>query len=324
MISSLTHKTKQFFFVLIKLSLVLAAFYFIYYKLTKNTQLSFPVFIDFLSKNQVFSIKNSIFLIVLSLFNWFFEILKWKILVSPLKKITFKTATKQSLASLTASLFTPNRIGEYGAKAMYYQARLRKQIMGINLIGNTLQMAVTCILGSIGFVFFAAQYQVNTNYFKLTVAFTFLCCLILVVTYILKHKKLKNKWFSFNKLKQALSNYPKNNLSSGLLLSLIRYAIFSFQYYILLHFFGVNISYLTAMSAITSMYLITSFIPSIFIFDVVVKGSIAVYIFAFLQINHLIVLSIITLMWLLNFVLPSIVGSYYVLSYKLPKQTVNT
>ncbi|GAA4232722.1 lysylphosphatidylglycerol synthase domain-containing protein [Postechiella marina] len=310
--------------MLIKLSVVLAAFYFIYHKLTKNTQLSFPDFIDFLSKNQVFSIKNSSFLIVLSLFNWFFEIFKWKILVLPLKKINFITATQQSLASLTASLFTPNRIGEYGAKAMYYHANLRKQIMGVNLLSNTLQMAVTCILGSIGFVFFTVQHQINTNYHKLAVAFTFLCCSILIVIYILKHKKLKNKWFSFNKLKQALSNYPKSNLSSGLLLSLIRYAIFSFQLYILLHFFGVNISYFTAMPAITTMYLVASIIPSIFIFDVVVKGSIAVYIFAFLQVNHIIVLSVVTLMWLLNFVLPSIVGSYYVISYKLPKQTVNT
>jgi len=56
-----------------------------------------------------------------------FEILKWQNLVSFYQKIvsfyqkiTFKSALIQSLSSLTASLITPNRIGEYGVKALYF------------------------------------------------------------------------------------------------------------------------------------------------------------------------------------------------------------
>ena len=75
------------------------------------------------------------------------------------------------------------------------------------------------------------------------------------------------------------------------------------------------------MMIISSMYLLSSIIPSIFIFDVVIKGSVALYLFSFVGINELVILSTITLMWLLNFVLPSLVGSYYVLNYKLPKET---
>ena len=44
------------------------------------------------------------------------EIAKWKILTNNVKKNSWLDATKQSLASLTLSLITPNRIGEYGAK----------------------------------------------------------------------------------------------------------------------------------------------------------------------------------------------------------------
>ena len=73
------------------------------------------------------------------------------------------------------------------------------------------------------------------------------------------------------------------------------------------------------MIFITSMYLLSSIIPALSIFDVVIKGSVAVFVFSFLEINQLIILSIITIMWLLNFVLPSIIGSYFVLLFKIPK-----
>ena len=73
------------------------------------------------------------------------------------------------------------------------------------------------------------------------------------------------------------------------------------------------------MVIISSMYLLASIIPSIFIFDVAIKGSVAVYLFSFVYINEVIILSITTIMWILNFVLPSIIGSYYVLRFKLPK-----
>lgn len=81
-----TYKTKQFFFVLIKLSIVVGAFYFICQKLLNNENLKISDFISFLSKTDAFSMKNVGFLMFLSIFNWFFEILKWKNLVICVKK----------------------------------------------------------------------------------------------------------------------------------------------------------------------------------------------------------------------------------------------
>ena len=68
MIYPLPYKTKQFFFVLIKLSIVVGAFYFIYQKLVNNDALSFSDFINFLETNTVFSTKNILTLLVLTLF----------------------------------------------------------------------------------------------------------------------------------------------------------------------------------------------------------------------------------------------------------------
>jgi len=316
---SLSHKTKQFFFVLIKLSIVVGAFYFIYEKLTNNNKLEFSVFIDFLTKNDVFSIKNVLFLVFLSFFNWFFEILKWQNLVSFVKKITFTNATEQSLGSLTASLFTPNRIGEYGAKAMFYNLNYRKRIMLINLISNLLQMSITLALGLIGLWFFISKNSINVNLYKISTILVISLVLVLLIIFGIRKSKFSIKGVSLKKIKNFISDFPKNKLWLAWLFSLIRYAIFSFQFYFLLIIFKTEITYFNSMTCITSMYLLASILPSIFIFDVVIKGSVAVYLFAFLGINELTILSIITIMWLFNFVLPSIYGSFFVLNYKLPK-----
>ena len=69
------------------------------------------------------------------------------------RKNSWLDATKQSLASLTLSLITPNRIGEYGAKALYYTNDKRKQILLLNFAGNFYQLIITIVLGAIGLVY---------------------------------------------------------------------------------------------------------------------------------------------------------------------------
>lgn len=319
MYNALPYKTKQFFFVLIKLSIVIGAFYFIYNKLTTNNDLDFTAFVSFLNKNKVFSLKNMIFLLFLSAFNWFLEIHKWKTLVSSIKKISFSEALKQTLGALTASLFTPNRIGDYGAKALYFTSSHRKRIVFLNFIGNMMQMAVTVLFGVLGLYYFIVEYQVDFHYLRAS-RFLIIIAVIFIFSVLgLKQKRFKVKGFSLEKVKHFVKNITTKTLVSGFILSLLRYLVFSFQFYFLLHVFGVELSCFHAMISITSMYLIASIIPSIFIFDVVIKGSVAVYIFTTVGLNEFSILSIILLMWILNFVLPSILGSYYVLTFKLPE-----
>jgi hypothetical protein len=319
MYRALPYKTKQFFFVLLKFSIVVGAFYFIYNKLTTNNQLDFQVFSEFLTKNQVFSLKNIFFLLILSIFNWFFEIIKWQYLVSVFKKITFNEALQQSLGSLTVSLFTPNRIGEYGAKAIFYVSGFRKKIVMLNFLGNIMQMLVTIIFGLIGLYFFIAKYPVDINYHRSAKFLVILLFISSITFFGLKKKKVSIKGVSIEKVLQFFKNISIKDYLFCFSVSLIRYLIFSFQFYFLLHLFGIEVSYLNAMIVITSMYLLASVIPSIFIFDVVIKGSVAVYLFSIVGVNELTTLSIVTCMWLFNFVIPSITGSVFVLKFKLPK-----
>lgn len=319
MFFSLSYKAKQFFFVLIKLSIVVGAFYFIYQKLANNTDLSFNDFYQFLTKNDDFLFKNVFFLLILTIFNWFFEILKWQKLVSSVIKISFKNALEQSLGALTASLFTPNRIGEYGAKVVYYTSSFRKKIVLLNLLGNMSQMCITILFGVIGLSLFITQNSINIDNLKLIQFFIILLLILGLASYGIKKSTITIKGVSIGKVFKFIKSLTFKIHLSTFLFSLLRYLIFSFQFYYLLIIFGIDMDYFQAMTVITSMYLLSSIIPSIFIFDVVVKGSIGVFLFSMIEVDELTILSIITLMWLLNFVLPSVFGSYYVLNFNLPE-----
>ena len=319
MYSNVPYKTKQFFFVLIKMSIVVGAFYFIYSKIVENENLEYSKFVSFLNENNVFSPKNIILLILLSLFNWFFEILKWRNLVNTIKQISFKSALQQSLGGLTASLITPNRIGDYGAKAIYFAKRFRTKIVLLNLLGNMAQMTITTLFGIVGFLLFVNAYPIEINYYKVSRFGIIFLVIVTLTMFGVKQKRFKIKGFSFQRILEFLKSITLKTHSLTLLLSLIRYLIFSFQFYYLLTIFGVDIDYTQAIIVIASMYLLASIVPTISFFDVIIKGSVAVFLFSYLNVNEFTILSITTIMWLLNFVIPSIFGSYFVLNFKLPK-----
>lgn len=88
------------------------------------------------------------------------------------------------------------------------------------------------------------------------------------------------------------------------------------MFYFLLLFFGAEIEFYTAMLLIFATYLLVSILPSIFIFDVVIRGGVALWLFSFEGVPDFIVLATVLSMWLFNFVIPSILGSVYIIRFQ--------
>ena len=314
------YKTKQFFFFLLKLAIVSGALYFVYTKTIHNENIRFEVFVQQLEHKLFTDYKAIFILLCFTIANWFFEILKWKSLASFCRKISFSEAFQQSLGALTASLFTPNRIGEYGAKAIYFTKGNRRKIMLLNLLSNMMQMTITSIAGSIGLLFFISNFDVNIDLFPMKKLGYLLIFIVFfaIAGSLTGYKKIRG--FYIEKIIGFIKSIQlKTHLLSGFY-STVRYLIFSHQFYFLLIVFGIETDYLTLMSLITSMYLIASLVPSLALFDWLIKGSVAVWIFNFIGINELLIVTITLLMWCLNFGLPALIGSYFVLNFSLTDQ----
>ncbi|MCK4562610.1 MAG: flippase-like domain-containing protein, partial [Flavobacteriaceae bacterium] len=155
------NKYKSRFIFFIKLIIVGAAFYFISFKISDNKTFTNTSFLDRLHENILNNYSILLIIVLFTLVNWVLEIIKWQTLVSAFKSINIFEASKQSLSSLTASLLTPNRIGEYGAKAIYYSKLERPKILVLNFLGNTGQMVTTIFFGMIGLFFFKENLSIT-------------------------------------------------------------------------------------------------------------------------------------------------------------------
>ncbi|OIV42774.1 lysylphosphatidylglycerol synthase domain-containing protein [Flavobacterium johnsoniae] len=307
---SIPHKAKQFLVLLVKLLIVGGAFYFIYNQLANNDKLDWNKFIVLFRKNQ--SVLGIAFILLLSVLNRYFEILKWQNLAKLIHEISVYEATKQVLAALTAGIFTPNGVGEYAGKALYYPKSDAKKVVFLNLICNGIQMILTVIFGIFGLLYFNAQYNVITSK---AVAILF-GGFVVVLIVLFSLKKIKIKGYSIEKLIHKINEIPKAIHQKNILLGILRYLVFSHQYYFLFLAFDVDLPYLVLMSAVTSVYFLASSLPTFQFLDFAVKGSVAIYFFGILGVNEWIVVFISTLMWFLNVVLPVVLGSYFVLNFK--------
>ncbi len=310
---SIPNKAKHFLVLLAKLLIVGGAFYFIYDQLASNEKLEWDKFFVVFNKNQSF--WSILFILSFSVANRFLEILKWQNLAQVVRKISVGESTKQVLAALTAGLFTPNGVGEYAGKALFFDKKQTKTIVFLNLICNGIQMVLTIVFGIFGLLYFNSAYQVLT---PKTIGVLFLV-LLLVIAILFSFKKLTIKGYSIEKLIHKINSIPKTIHKKNILLGMCRYLVFSHQYYFLFLAFDVDLPYFIMMATIASVYFLASSLPTFQFLDFAVKGSVSLYFFGLLGINEWIVIFISTLMWFLNVVIPVVIGSYFVLRFKTQK-----
>ena len=302
---SISHKAKQFIVLLVKIFIVVGAFYFIYNELANNDQLDWTKFLIVFNKNQ--SVLGILFIVFLSFQNRFLEILKWQNLVQTIKTISVAEATKQVLAALTAGIFTPNGIGEYAGKALYYEKDKTAEIVFLNFVCNGIQLILTIFFGIIGLLYLG---------FGVWVA-EILGLFAIIITILLLLKKVKIKGYSINDFFVKLKTIPKAIHRKNILMATGRYLTFSHQYYFLFLAFDVHLPYWSMMATIATVYFLASSLPNFQFLDFAIKGSIGIYFYNLLGVNQWIVVFITTLMWFLNIVIPIVIGSFYVLNFKL-------
>jgi len=314
---TMPNKAKQFLVLLLKVLVVAGAFYFIYNRLASNDQLEWQKFRQLVwSKVSIWGVLLVLFL---SFLNRFLEILKWQNLVQVIKPISVGEASEQVLGALTLALFTPNGIGEYAGKALFFEKVKTKKVIFLNLICNGIQLILTVVFGVFGLLYFNTEFNViSSNTILILLG---ICGLLFGIFFLTKSVKIKG--YSIEKLIHKVNELPKSVHQKNILLGVLRYLTFSHQYYFLFLLFDVQIPYLLLMATITSVYFLASSLPTFQFLDFAVKGSVAVYFFGLLGVNEWIVVFISTLMWFLNTVIPVVIGSYFVLNFKIKSPRIH-
>lgn len=309
---------KKYLSIIIKIVIVFFSFYFIYHQLVENKsfeELDISVLIDTVKKNKVYLVG----VILMMFLNWLVEALKWRYMISKIENISIMTAYRAIFTGITVSTFTPNRIGEYGGRVFCLEKGDRIKAVFITVLCSMSQLLVTILYGSISLFILFDEILIDKTF--LSVSLLILLNLFLLFSYFnishivnfLGKFKLIN---SFKKYLEVLVMYNYKDLIIAFIYSNTRYFIFSLQFIILLHVFGINISFMDAILSVMLIFFFITITPTITIAEIGVRGSVAIFVLGLFSSNDIAILSSTTLLWLINLIIPAIIGSFFIFSLK--------
>lgn len=308
----ISNKAKQFFLLILKLLVVGLAFYFIQKQLSQK-QIDWHLLSKALQQPQAGYYVA--ILLVLTFANRFIEILKWQSLASLIRKISVGQSTQQVLTAVTLGLFTPNGIGEYAGKALFYPKNKAVTVVFLNAVCNGVQVIYALSFGLLGVFYINHLHGFLPAYTWGILAL--LLALLTGVLYVLRHKSIKG--YSLTSLWESLQQIPRQKHIKNLVLAFLRYVVLLHQYYFLYRFFQIEIPYFTLLGVVAAVYLLASSLPNFQAVDFALKGSVALFLFGFFGVDEWVVTMVAGLIWLMNLVVPVSIGSVFVLFFK-PKQ----
>ena len=95
-------------------------------------------------------------------------------------------------------------------------------------------------------------------------------------------KRISGKGYKkIKKYADVFSLYRSADMLYVLLIAILRYLVFSFQFFLFLHIFKVEIGYFDAMVMISLVYLAMAIIPTIALTEIGVRGSVSIFIFSY-------------------------------------------
>lgn len=263
-----------------------------------------------------------ILVLLLMLLNWFLEALKWRYLTRVLAPITIYRAVESVFCGLTWAIFTPNRLGEYGGRVMFLPPRKRIHGVFSMAVGSLGQMVLTNVLGIIAILWFGYTFLHMQIWLYLAAVFAGgLVIMLLLVFYfnvswlvsVLNAIPFLKKYHRFFDI---MNRYHVTELNRIMLYCVARFAVFTFQYFLVLHLLIPEMEVLPMIMMVLILFFIQSILPSLDLIDVGVRSITATTFFAYITTQQIAVIAAVSSIWFINLIVPAILGSIFVFKLK--------
>lgn len=265
----------------------------------------------------IFVLLASFFLMPI---NWGIESYKWKLITQQVESIPYTTALKSVFMGICLGNIAPGRAMEFLGKIYFFKSENKPSVTILHFINGMFQMLITVLVGisaieyKFQLVHSSAQLVYSIIIFGI-VLIIFFCLAILNVSTI--QRKLKFiKWFKFSDSTQQLS-FSKMLLFKLVVLSMLRYFVFSFQFYLVYRVLSLPMPVMQMASSIAVYFMLTSLIPMISFIEPAIRAAIALFVFNQVNDSYISVVLSATLLWFINVVLPSIIGYLIILKAKI-------
>jgi len=274
---------------------------------------------------------------ILMLLNWSLESRKWQFMIGKIEKVSFFRSFQAVLTGVSISSFTPNRIGEYFGRVFILDRAGHIEGILITILGSMSQLMITLFAGSFAVVLFLPGYLAGFDepifylYQGLIVVVVIFDLLLLLLYFNvpvlagLRERLLKGKRMEkVRRFFEVLARFSFKDLGRVILLSLVRYGVFTVQYFLLLRIFRVPVPFTDGVMMISLIFLVLSVIPTIALTELGVRDSAALFLFGIYFSRdggmsdeiRLGILAASTVLWMVNLAIPAVIGSFFVLRLK--------
>ncbi len=269
-----------------------------------------------------FTWENSIWLlsaILLMPLNWALETLKWQTLMERIEKLPFIKAYKAIFAGITFSIFTPNRIGEYGGRILMVEAPNNWKAVVATLVGSFSQLLMLMSFGLVGMLYFVLHFLDIKPLYVQGMTFLGLVLIGLLLFCYFNIRLFSSVFFKIKWLRKyvkpllILRHYKTKELARTLFFAFLRYITYTIQYYLLLRFFSIEIDFLLGLAGISTIFLLQTSIPLPPLMGLLVRGEVALNIWGYFTTNEISILAATFGVWLINLILPALIGVFFII-----------
>ena len=301
---------------------------FLFFELSKNHQ---NIWKDVSDSSSNFNLNILWIVLLLMPINWLIESIKWQFLIKKIERVKTWSAFQAVLAGTAISIFTPNRIGDYLGRIFILKKGDRLDGTVATIIGNISQLFITLIMGSFGIFYF--MNEIIEQFFQIDMIYgQILRILIIVIDIAIIYtffkfpviEKALNENFEIYKYPilrhlNLLSEYNVDELLKVMALSLLRFLVYSFQFYLLFMAFNISLDFIEGMLVVFLIFFGITLVPSIAVAELGIRGIITLFIFNVLwtdsfnmsEIETMLV-SATSLLWLINIAIPAIIGGLFI------------
>lgn len=311
-------KLYKYINLLLRIIIGVVAVWFIYVKLKDG----FLIELQKISAGKI-DYRLIVVAVLMVVINWGIEAIKWRYAIRKVEGISFFKAFKLTITGITIGLLTPNRIGEIPARALLLSKDYFKEITLKTAVASFSQVLITFILGMVGLVLTHEHFNISINPIVMIVILVAGAAALFLVYF--KVNKLafifdKIKFLREKKIFSALTEFSFSELINLLVLSFLRYIVFSIQFWLVLRAFGITLLSLDDILLIAVCFMLASFVPTILISEIGVRGSVALFVFGTVSDMDFQIILASVLLWLINVGLPALIGIVNLKELKILKE----
>lgn len=276
-------KLKLFLNVILRVGILIISLFFLIVQFRAKFQSG--LFLDELcdSLSQAGASTFMFLCLLLMPLNWGIEIFKWKILTASFSATTVKQCIKGVLSGITISMFLPNRIGDVAGKILWLNPEYRWKGFYANFYSSIAQISVTLLFSSLASIYFLLSYYNGVTSIPYYHVFYILLILLTIMSLLfyfrldllgkliqkIPSKKLRKFTFQSSVIEQISFSVR----AIVILLSLLRFILYSTQFYFAIRAFGCAVGYIDCMMLISLIYLAITIIPQFAISEIASRSA---------------------------------------------------